>query len=278
MNNVISFLSKGFSETIIRNLGIMPMFEIFFLIFVILLILTALIFLIDIRLHARDKKTFLPNESVVSGSLVCGSYGFILAFLIVSMSSINQKATEYVSDEVNSLVGIIRNSKNLDNASQIQSAVQNYARYIVEKQWPYLESGDIGAAWRLSEESIIPLYQVIHDSKPQGKIQEGFYGYLLGSLNAVDKAHQNRLMLADLHLSVPLWRGIILMTFFVLWILVRMNPWGKPFSFISIIVPEVVIALLLSLLIALNYPFAGTMSVSKEVYYEWLNSFVRINS
>lgn len=249
--------------SIIRALDKMPFWEMLFIIIGSLLLVTTILIIVT---HLFSKEPELSESAFLANDINAAVYGLILAFLVISMYETNQKVEESILKETNALVAILNGSEKLDNANQIRTAVQQYTKGVIEKEWPLMRLGDATKAWEIAPQIVAPLYTAIQASHPTGDVQKSFYDRLPGLLENVDSAHRARLAQTEFHLPIQFWRIIILMTVLSVWFIVYMNPLKGLGSTIPIIVPALVIGLCLSLLVSLHYPFLGPFSVSNKLY------------
>ena len=264
MNPILQTLADPF--TIIRKLDSMSLWGSLLIIIAFIFIWIAVSMLVAKLIHGTKVNPEKLKNAGISISIITSIYGLILAFLVVSMYRVNDEVDQSISEEISSLVAIIRASKTFDNRDQINAAVHHYIKNIVEKEWPHLVDGSYNSAWKEFPEIIDPLYNAIQRTKPVGAVQENFCHSLPGLLKNVVDAHRTRLILADAHLPLQLWLVICVTTLLLLWFLVYLNPWEGISSFIIIILPGIIIACVLSLLISFHYPFLGPLAISNEPY------------
>lgn len=249
----------------IRRLDAMPFPKMVLLVVGAIFLLTTLIVFFTYLVRGKNVAP-IPDSAALANDMNAAIFGLILAFLVVSMYDTNRRVEESISREANSLVAILQTSRCLNNAPEIKTAIQNYARTVREKEWPLMQAGKLEEVWALTPCLINPVLEAVLHAHPTGTVQQCFFDKLPEMLRDLDAAHRSRLTQAEVHLPVQFWRVIALMTILALWFLAYMNPWTGIGSMIPIVIPGIVIALSFSLLISLHYPFLGPFSVSNKLF------------
>ncbi len=249
----------------IRRLDAMPFPKMTLLVTLTIIGIIGIIVFINYLIRGKNV-TPISEGAALANDMNAAIYGLILAFLVVSMYDNNRKVEESVVNEANTLVAILETSRCLNNADEIKTAIRNYAKTVIEKEWPLMQAGKTEEVWALAPSLIKPLSEAVFHSNPIGTVQEHFFDKLPEMLRDLDSAHRIRLTQADIHLPVQFWRIIAAMTILALWFLAYMNPWTGFWSMIPIVIPGIVIALSFSLLISLHYPFLGPFSVSNKPF------------
>jgi hypothetical protein len=226
------------------------------------IILMSVTFLLITHFTRRNKVEVSNLDGAsLSNEINAGVYGLILGFLIVTMYDTNRKVEESACKEANVLTAILESSSDLDNAVEIKEAIKNYIHELLDEQWPLLRHNDLAAAWKLSPKMMASLTHVVKKTKDKDSRHA-----LLDLVQQLHNDHRWRLMQADIHLPVEFWRTILLLSALTIWFLVYMNPWTGWHAMIPIMIPSIIVALCLTLLVSLQYPFSGPFQVSNEVY------------
>src|SRR3990167_103076 len=248
---------------IIRWLDTIPFFEMIGIVIGIVFLVIGVL-LILIKIFCKSEEEF--GGAAMASEVSAGIYGLIIALILVSLYDARQKVEDCINQETNSLIAILQDSQVLNNASEIRAEVKNYVQIVIDQQWPLICSGKIDEAWVLSSKTINPLYKVIQEANPIGVVQTNFYAALPDVLKNLASAQHGRLQQANTHLPIQFWRLINIMTVLILLILVYGNPWKGMSTLIPILIPGMVIALSLSLIISVHYPFLGPFGISSEAF------------
>lgn len=236
----------------------------------------ALVLTVITYLLIGKKKYTTSIGSALANDINAGIVGLILAFIVVSMYQVNQHAQKAILKETAILVSILNTSEALDNADEIREAVHRYTKAVIQEEWPLMRSGNSNQIWNESGAMIDPFskkfrnpfYQIIKHSHPKGFIEQNLYNSLLSLLEQLTAARRERIAAADFHLPIQIWRTIILMSMILIWFIIYMNPWEGWHSLVPIIITSVIIALALSLIISLHYPFQGPFAIPSDLYHQ----------
>ncbi len=239
----------------------------------------AILLMLLLHYFRRSDLHSIQAFGYIGNDVITAVFGLLLAFLIVSMYESNKSAMESVEKEANDLVCILLSSQEVDNQEAIHKEVQIYTETLLHQQWPAMVAGDLAAAWKLEPEMINPLYKVILNSKTLPGKQSIFQDTLPLLLQNLVSVHRLRLLQSDFHLPIQFWIVIAFMTVFTICFLAYMNPWQGLHSLIPIVFPSVIIALSLSLIVSLHFPFLGPFAVKSTPFESgYLNFNVGYNS
>ncbi|MBX9742658.1 MAG: DUF4239 domain-containing protein [Chthoniobacterales bacterium] len=256
----------SFSDKILKTIFWLSGTSFFNLIFILFGIGFSILGIFIFLMNYFRKSEEISDGASMANTTSVSIYGLILALFVVAFFDGNQQAKESIDKEVGCLTAISKNVQILDNSSQIQEAIKDYIKVVVEDQWPRLCAGKVDEVLHSSITSLNPLYQTIREAKPQGVAQDKFYATLPKLLNHLEVAQRERIMSADLHLPIQFWRVIFLMTLLTFALLAYTNPWKGIGTLIPILIPSLVIVFSIGLLITFHYPFIGPFKVSPDNY------------
>ncbi len=218
----------------------------------------------------------LRQNNSVTGSIypvMGGIYGIFLAFTIIIAWSQFLDAKRSVYQEVTHLSELWRDAQVFPEPVQkrIETQLIAYAEAVVHTEWK-----SIGLAGQPSPEAqnaYRDLWQCYYDFKPETPQQETFYQISLTQLNEVGKHRRQRIMESRSKLPGPLWvfllfGGVVtvVFTYFFgarhLWVhatIIALLAW--------------LIAFGLFLILSLQYPFTGDISIKPLPFQELVHSF-----
>ncbi|MEJ2070431.1 MAG: DUF4239 domain-containing protein, partial [Syntrophobacterales bacterium] len=221
-------------------------------------------------------KASLRQNNPVTGSIytiIGGIYGVFLAFTIIIAWSQFLDAKRSVYQEVTHLSELWRDAQVFPEPArqQIQMKLLEYATAVVDSEWDSMAL--TGKASPVAEKAYSEIWQCYYDLIPQGTQAESFYQTSLIQLNEVGKHRRQRIMESRSKLPGPLWVFLIcggLLTVFFTYLFDVRHLWAQ----------EVVISLLtwlitfgLFLILSLQYPFSGDLSIKPLSFQELVHSF-----
>lgn len=211
------------------------------------------------------------NEAAgVMIGLVAAVYGIVLAFVIVVLYQDYQGAGSTVREEATELEQIERDSRAFPPAvhADIAGRLDEYTRTLVATEWKLMRDGRFSQeAWR----ELDGLYAAIQRFRPRTDTQSAFYGEAVVKLNELVAARRERLRYAEETLpgalQVLIFGGALVLIGFTFFI--GLGPGALQVSMVMVVAGLVGLNLLLVVL--LDHPFSGEVSISSHAFTERLN-------
>ena len=244
---------------------------------VIIAILSAGVAVTGLYLFKRfGVKASLRQNNPVTGSIytiIGGIYGIFLAFTIIIAWSQFLDAKRSVYKEVTHLSELWRDAQVFPESDRqhIQMKLLAYAEAVKDFEWESMAFA--GKASPVAEKAYGELWQCYYDLIPQGTQAISFYQTSLTQLNEVGRHRRQRIMESRSKLPGPLWVFLIcggVITVFFTYLFDVRHLWLQ----------EVVISLLtwlitfgLFLILSLQYPFTGDLSIKPLPFQEVVHSF-----
>ncbi|MFJ9608553.1 DUF4239 domain-containing protein [Kitasatospora sp. NPDC101176] len=193
-------------------------------------------------------------------------YGIILAFVIVNLWTELQDTGRVVSTEATAVSQIARDARAFPPATReaLYAAVHGYVHAVVEDQWPLMRAGKGDSA--VTTRALDGMYGALADYQPETPSEQAFYAKALDSLN--DVAAQRRARIAVSHgqlptlLQVLIFGGAVVITLTTFLYGIRSQ--RMRLLFVGSVAALVGFSLLL--VIVLDRPFSGYMSVSPQPF------------
>ncbi|GLX21157.1 DUF4239 domain-containing protein [Streptomyces lavendulae] len=193
-------------------------------------------------------------------------YGIILAFVIVNLWTDLQTAETVVAAEASAVSQIVRDAEAFPPATRdaVHACVRDYVHTVVERQWPLMTVGRGDAA--VTSHAVDGMYRVLADYEPRSFSEQSFYQEALDSLN--DVAAQRRARISESHNELPALLQVLIFGGAAVIILITLL-YGVRDRRVRLLFVGSVAALIgfsLLLVIVLDCPFAGDMSVSPQPF------------
>jgi hypothetical protein len=215
---------------------------------------------------AREKDTSMIG---LSYALAGGIYAVVIAFVAVGVYSAMDKGDAIASAEANSLSSIVFDSAGLpaELGARVRSDVDAYIETVVKKEWPsqkafHMEEANFGEGW----DELRRIGRDLAGFEPETMGQTTVKTELVRGINDVFVARSARLLAANAHLPDATWQmmicGLVLVTAYVY----LFGPHSFKIHMAVTALTMVSIGLVFSLIIALDYPFRGDLSVDDEAF------------
>ncbi|MEU6862746.1 DUF4239 domain-containing protein [Streptomyces sp. NPDC046876] len=209
------------------------------------------------------------NEMVgVALGMFGAIYGIILAFVVVTLWTQLENTQTTVATEATDLALIVRSAEAFPptDRARVEHAVGDYVHAVVEVQWPLMREGR--PSYDATAEQTHGLYKALQAYEPTGHRSETFYDEAAGRLN--DVAAQRRARIDMASTSLPMLLQVLVyggaLVILPLTFLFGLRSLRMQLLFVSAVAALIGFSLLL--VMVLDRPFAGELSVSPSPYKE----------
>ena len=200
--------------------------------------------------------------------VVASLFGLLLAFVVVIEFQAFSSAGDNVQSEADDLAAIVRDSYAFGNpaGANIRSSIGDYVRAVVDDEWPLMREGkESSAAWL----RIDGLFTAMQAYKPVSTSEVAFYDDSVRHLNAVLEARSNRLDSSDGNdLPVLIAALILVGAVVILGYATLVGSKSSAFHAIGAGAIAIVVGFALVVLVALQFPFSGGLSVDSQPFRE----------
>ncbi|MFF2614713.1 DUF4239 domain-containing protein [Kitasatospora sp. NPDC058046] len=195
-------------------------------------------------------------------------YGIILAFVIVNLWTELQDTQKIVSTEATAVSQIARDAGAFppDVQAAVDASVRGYVHAVVEKQWPLMRAGH--GDFSVTASKVDAIYQALRTYEPQSQSEQAFYTEALSSLNDAVGQRRDRINASREELPVLLQVLIVggALVIIALTLLYGIRSLKVRMLFVGSVAALIGFSLLLVLV--LDRPFAGELSVSPAPFKE----------
>ena len=205
----------------------------------------------------------------LSYALAGGLYAVMLAFVAVGVYETMDRSTSIASDEANSLGSLAFDSAGLgpQTAERVRQEVNDYIDVVTQKEWP--EQQAYNMAKSNFEEGWVILRRISVDLasfEPKTEGQATVKVEMEHAINDLFASRRSRLLAARAHLPDAVWQmlifGLVLVAFYVY----LFGPHNYRIHMAVTTLTMFSIGLIFTLVIALDYPFRGEVSVDSDAY------------
>ena len=202
----------------------------------------------------------------------CGSlYAVILAFVAAGVYLTMERSATIASDEANSLASLAFDSAGLGpkTAERVRGEVEEYLQVVIEKEWPDQQAYRMDAANFEKGWSVLRgLSADVAGFEPRTAGQASVKGEMEHAINDLFASRRTRLLAARAHLPDAIWEmlifGLVLVAFYVY----MFGPHNYRLHMAVTGLTMLTMGLVFTLVIALDYPFRGAVSVDCDAFKE----------
>jgi hypothetical protein len=205
----------------------------------------------------------------LSYALCGGLYAVMLAFVAVGTYETMDRSTAIASEEANSLGSLAFDSPGLppEMASRVRTDVDEYIDVVTKKEWPNqrayrMDPSNYEEGWALLRRMSLDV--AAFDPKTPG--QATVQAELEHVVNELFASRRTRLLAATAHLPNPVWQMLIFGLGLVAVYVYLFGPHSYGIHMAVITMTMLSIGLVFTLVIALDYPFRGEVSVDSDAY------------
>jgi len=216
--------------------------------------------------HRREEDTPMVG---LSYALCGGLYAVMLAFVAAGVYETMDRSTAIASDEANSLGGLAFDSAGMGQevSETVRHEVDDYIDVVTKKEWPdqqayRMDPANFERGWAILRKISLDLASFEPKSQGQATVKVE----LEHMINDLFAARRTRLLAAKAHLPDAVWQmlifGLVLVAFYVY----LFGPHNYRIHMAVTTLTMLSIGLVFTLVVALDYPFRGPVSVDAEAY------------
>ncbi len=221
------------------------------------------------RLVDWQKREHDTSMVGLSYALCGGVYAVVLAFVAVGVYETMDKSTEIASEEANSLGGLAFDSAGLpaELAERIRADINTYIDLVTKKEWPLqqayqMEEKNYEEGWT----QLRKLNTEISSFQPATDGQATVMADMEHIINGLFSARRARLLAANQHLPDAIWQMLIVGLILIVFYVYLFGPHSFKIHMAVTSMTMLSIGLVFTLIIALDYPFRGDLSVDDEAF------------
>jgi len=219
---------------------------------------------VDVHLRHKDTETVGLTYAIVATV-----YAVLIALIVVDVFEAFSKSDEIATAEANKLSNLMLDASGLppDMATETRSDINKYIDVVVKSEWPSQQAGKLDSAvfmpgWKLLAHMDNEL--AVYEPKTMGQSVDK--AEMLRALNELIKSRRSRILAAGEHLPDVVW--VILIIGGVISVVYTYLFGARTFP-IHVAITGLIaatIALCFVLIITLDYPFRGEVSVSSAAF------------
>jgi hypothetical protein len=222
--------------------------------------------LIDVHVRHKDTETVGLTYAIVAVV-----YAVLIALIVVDVFETFAQGDSIATAEANKLSNLMLDSAGLPTqvGAAVRADVLQYIDLVVKKEWPSQEAGKLDAAvfdpgWTVLAE----MDKELAVFEPTTLGQNVNKGEMLHAMNDLIKARRSRIIAAGEHLPDVVWQilllgGVVAVGYTYLF---GAHTFGIHVAITGLIAAT--ISLVFVLIITLDYPFRGEVSVSSEAFVD----------
>ena len=222
--------------------------------------------LVDVHVRHKDTETVGLTYAIVAVV-----YAVLLAFIVVNVFETFSKADQVATAEANKLSNLMLDSAGLppQMADAVRSDIDRYINIVVKSEWPSQRVGKLDdTVYEPGWTALAHMSTELARFEPATMGQNVDKGEMLHGMNDLIKARRSRILAAGEHLPVVVWQILLLSGAVAVFYtyLFGARSFGIHMAITALIAAT--IALVFVLIITIDYPFRGEVSVSDHAFLD----------
>jgi hypothetical protein len=220
--------------------------------------------LVDVHMRHKDTETVGLTYAIVAVV-----YAVLIAFIVVDVFETFAKGDEIATAEANKLSNLMLDSAGLppQMAQAVRGDLDKYIDLVVKSEWPSQQAGKLGdtvfePGWTV----LAHLSARLAEFEPTTMGQNVNKGEMLHVVNDLIKARRSRVLAAGEHLPGVVWQILLLAGAVAVGYTYLFGAHSFRIHLTITGLISATIALVFVLIIALDYPFRGDVSVGDEAF------------
>ncbi len=208
----------------------------------------------------------VENDVVAGTMAIVGvAYAVLIAFIAVATWQAFTDADKTTDVEASHIANLYRDVEGLPPglADQIRGHVQGYVDKIINVEWPAQQQGDISRAGR---EDIEQIHKLIMSFVPANGREQVIQGEFLRVLNELYSSRRTRQLAAQNAIPPVIWWIIIIGSIGTISYCYLFNVENGRWHMIMTGMVALSMALVIVLVISLDRPFRGELSITTDAY------------
>jgi len=224
--------------------------------------LSMLVIYRTVNRGVRDNHNELTSFTVTNIGVL---YAVLLAFIAVATWEAFTRAVETVETEADLANNLYRDTSGCDAqvAAELQRGIRDYLTVVIQKEWPAQQDGVVPTVgW--SELELV--HNRIASLAPKTMGEAVLMQEMLHTLNQLYSARMSRLNAVRGHIPYMVWWVIVLVGAVNIVYSCFLAAEGSGMHFMMLAGLTATLTLVIALIVQLDYPFRGTISVTPEAF------------
>jgi hypothetical protein len=220
--------------------------------------------LVDLRMRQKDTETVGLTYAIVAVV-----YAVLIAFIVVDVFETFAKGDEIATAEANKLSNLMLDSAGLPPlvAEPARADLEKYIDIVVKSEWPSQQAGKLNdAVFEPGWTVLAQLSTKLAVFEPATMGQNVNKGEMLRAMNDLIRARRSRILAAGEHLPAVVWQILLLAGAVAVGYTYLFGAHSFRIHLAITGLIAATISLVFVLIIALDYPFRGEVSVSDDAF------------
>jgi hypothetical protein len=190
-------------------------------------------------------------------------FAVLLAFVVLAVWEQHSRTEEHVEQEADAVSDLLRlgDGFDADAPTRVAASVRNYARIVVEDEWPAMARGESSQS---ADAAIDELYGTLHAIEPQSMRESGIYNEAVSQLDKITDARTQRILRAGAGLPGVFWGLVVggatvVISYSMMFAVERF--WSHALLTAGL---TGTVAFVIVVILSLEFPFSGDLAIAPD--------------
>jgi hypothetical protein len=230
------------------------------------IIASGIMLLVVTRLVGAETRHQHNEFTLFTVTNIAVFYAVLLAFIAIAAWEDMEKAGDTVEKEAVLVESLYLDAHGLEDkatVAMLQTQLRDYVQTVINREWPDQQSGNVSDA---AEPDLHKVRLTLATLKPQGAGDAIVMQEMLKGLNELFTAYHERLEAAGGHIPSSLWWVIAFLAVLAVGFTAFLGMHNLWVHFLLLAGFTTTIVIVVTLIVQLDYPFRGSISVSDEPF------------
>ena len=230
------------------------------------IVASGLVLVVVTRLVSEQTRHLHNEITLFTVTNIAVLYTVLLAFIAIAAWEDLSKASDVVKSEASLVQNLYYDAGGFDEkalTTELQDHLRRYLHMVVEREWPEQQAGRISDA---AAPVLRHTFYALADFEPKSHGDIIMMQEMLHSLNELYNTRQARLEAAEGHIPSSVWWVILFLGFLIVGFTAFLGVRSLWVHFVMLAGFTTAIVVVLNLIVQLDFPFRGEISVSAEPF------------
>jgi hypothetical protein len=230
------------------------------------IVASGLVLIALTRLVSHETRHLHNEFTLFTVTNIAVFYAVLLAFIAIAAWENLEKASDNVQTEAVLAEGLYLDAQGLEDkaiVSELQTELRHYVETVLDREWPKQQAGHIPDA---AEPDLRRIRMTLAAVKPQTSSDAVVMQEMLHGLNQLFAAYHGRLEDAGGHIPRSVWWVIGFLGILTVGFTAFLGMRSMVVHFVLLAGFTTTIVIVVTLIVQLDYPFRGEISVSAEPF------------
>lgn len=226
--------------------------------------------------YQLTKRMEMPPTTMGSVFSLAGTlFSMLVAFAIVDVWGTYDEAASIIAAEANAIGNIEQMSRSFSVPvrRQVQTAVSNYSRLVIDEEWPAMSNGSSG--YERTDALLVELWHIYTDMSPEER-DHPVYGQSLHNLSEVSTNRRLRHLSSNERVPPIMWMLLASVVVVMLVLSFHFDIAERLTHSAIVGVIAVIVTLALLLMAILDNPFGGLMALEPTPFQLVIDNLQRL--